>query len=53
MFKTNLVKRSALLLIYHTIQILSIDAGPAGVEPATSVLETEILPLNYRPIQAE
>lgn len=24
-------------------------AGPPGLEPGTSVLETEILPLNYRP----
>ena len=28
-------------------------AGPPGLEPGTSVLETEILPLNYRPFCEE
>src|SRR3989344_3237240 len=28
-------------------------AGPPGVEPGTFVLETKILPLNYRPVCAE
>ncbi len=26
-------------------------AGPPGLEPGTSVLETEILPLNYGPVK--
>ena len=28
---------------------LPISAGPRGLEPRTSVLETDVLPLNYRP----
>lgn len=26
------------------------DAGPRGIEPRPTVLETDVLPLNYRPV---
>lgn len=30
-------------------RLVSFLAGPPGLEPGTSVLETDVLPLNYRP----
>jgi hypothetical protein len=29
--------------------LLKVNAGPVGIEPTLSVLETDVLPLNYGP----
>lgn len=43
------LKINILYLIKFDSLIFSFKAGPPGFEPGSSVLETEILPLNYRP----
>ena len=33
------------------VKLVFVNAGPVGIEPTLSVLETDVLPLNYGPIR--
>lgn len=53
MVTNTLVQVSLFRPLQFFIFLKKMPAGPPGLEPGTLVLETRILPLNYRPLWEE